>query len=160
MTDFAVRTAHAGDATAVATLKCVATTSSRAVSAADAERYATLIGDPTSVVLLAETDGGPVGFLAMRCAAHAAVESRNPVQLWQIYVAPLHHGSGAAARLMDRAIDEVRKRGHNVAWLGVSEGNARAIAFYRRHGFRSIGVHAVGTGEHAHSDLVMLRGLD
>lgn len=45
-------------------------------------------------------------------------------------------------------------------WLGVSEDNARAIAFHRKHGLKALGVPQVGSGEHAHMDLLMNRAID
>lgn len=160
--EFTIETARAEDAAVLATLKRLATASAATAhepSPADVNRYAVLIAEATALVLRAQSNDDTVGFLAMRRDAHAAVASRDPVQLWQIYVAPAYHGSGAAARLMDAAIDRMRKRGHDVVWLGVSEGNVRAISFYRKHGFQPVGVHAVGAGEHVHHDLVMARVL-
>lgn len=157
--EFTVRIARAQDTAGITTVKRLATASTHGPALEDTERYAALIGEPNGLVLLAETGSETIGFAALRCESHASVGSRNPVQLWQIYVLPAYHGSGAAARLMDTAVERMRQRGHDVLWLGVSEGNLRAIAFYLRHGFRSLGVHAVGTGEHVHRDLVMTRAL-
>jgi len=159
---FTIDTARAEDAAALASLKRFATASAATAhepSPVDVNRYAVLIAEPTALVLRAQANGDTIGFLAMRRDAHAAVASRNPAQLWQIYVAPAYHGSGVASRLIGTAIDRMFERGHDVVWLGVSEGNARAISFYRKHGFQPVGVHAVGAGEHAHPDLVMARAL-
>ena len=96
-----------------------------------------------------------LGYLALQLQAHPAVESRNPVQLWQIYVVPDFHGTGIAAGLFAAALEYARRHSHDVIWLGVSEHNARAVAFYRKHGFGALGLHGVGTGHREHEDLVM-----
>ena len=50
----------------------------------------------------------------------------------QIYVRPTYFGAGVGDGLMRAALSRVA--GSSV-WLGTSKQNARAIAFYRRHGF-------------------------
>ena len=68
---------------------------------------------------------------------------------------PTFHGSGVAAQLMSMALDRAQDHGHDVIWLGVSEHNARGIAFYRKYRFQPHCLHQVSVGDHAHSDLVM-----
>jgi len=136
-----VRTARAADAAAIATIN----------SAASAD----LIERCAGLVYVAEADGSVVGYLALQHQAHPAVESRNPIQLWQIYVVPDFHGVGIAAELMAAALEYARGRSHDVIWLGVSEHSARAVAFYRKHDFEALGLHRVGAGHHEHEDLVM-----
>jgi len=135
----------------------------RAARASDADAIAMvnpatsadLIEGRSGPVYVAETDGSVVGYLALQHDTHPAVESRNPVQLWQIYVTPEFHGAGIAQQLIASALEYARRHSHDVIWLGVSEHNARAVAFYRKHGFRALGRHSVGVGDHEHEDLVM-----
>ena len=136
-----VRTARASDAAAI--------------SAVSPTTSADLIERCAGLVYVAEADGSIVGYLALQLQAHPAVESRNPVQLWQIYVVPDFHGTGIAAGLFAAALEYARRHSHDVIWLGVSEHNARAVAFYRKHGFGALGLHGVGTGHREHEDLVM-----
>jgi ribosomal protein S18 acetylase RimI-like enzyme len=56
-----------------------------------------------------------------------------PLELYAINILRRAHGTGLADELMARAI------GDRAAYLWVLEGNARAIAFYRRHGFSDEG---------------------
>lgn len=136
-----VRPARAADATAIAAVNAAA-------SVEVVERY-------PGLVYVAEADRLVVGYLALKNEAHSAVESRNPLQLWQIFVVPAFHGAGIAAELMTAAMHHAREHSHDVVWLGVSEQNARAVAFYRKHGFTPLGLHRVGAGHHAHEDLLM-----
>ncbi len=51
-------------------------------------------------------------------------------ELWSLYVAAGHHGSGVAGQLVEAVLPS-RAPAH----LWVLDGNARAIAFYRKVGF-------------------------
>lgn len=81
--------------------------------------------DDTTV---AEVDGRVVGFIMI---AGDEVE--------QVFVAPDHRGSGVAALLLAEAERQVAAAGHEVAWLAVVAGNARARRFYEKHGWSDEG---------------------
>jgi putative acetyltransferase len=57
----------------------------------------------------------------------------------QVFVDPDHHGSGVAAPLLAAAERRVAAAGHDVAWLAVVVGNARARRFYEKHGWVDAG---------------------
>jgi GNAT superfamily N-acetyltransferase len=61
-------------------------------------------------------------------------DAPTPLELYAIYARQGWWGSGLANRLLDVAI------GKDAASLWVLEGNQRARAFYRRHGFAEDGV--------------------
>jgi ribosomal protein S18 acetylase RimI-like enzyme len=58
--------------------------------------------------------------------------------LLQIAIAERWRGSGAAELLVRRFVDEMERRGAANVLLGVEPDNARAIAFYRKMGFREV----------------------
>jgi ribosomal protein S18 acetylase RimI-like enzyme len=60
-------------------------------------------------------------------------DAPTPYELYAINVLARGHGTGVSDALLDVAI------GDRPASLWVLEGNARAIAFYRRHGFTDQG---------------------
>jgi GNAT superfamily N-acetyltransferase len=60
-------------------------------------------------------------------------------ELEQVYVDRAARGTGVAALLLQCGEDDVRRAGHTRAWLAVVAGNARARAFYARHGWRDAG---------------------
>lgn len=64
------------------------------------------------------------------------VPPARPLELWGLYVASSHHGTGLARRLAERAL------GDAPAELWVFDGNPRAEAFYRKLGFERDGVEA------------------
>ncbi len=65
-----------------------------------------------------------------------AGEVPSTALLMQIAVAESLRGSGAAERMVEAFLGEMRDRGVGTVSLGVEAENARAIAFYRRLGFR------------------------
>jgi diamine N-acetyltransferase len=163
---WSVRPARASDAASLAAVNAAASTApaDRAVGASpvpspEIGAFAHLLEPRTGLVYVAEAGGSIVGYLALQRAAHPAVTGRSPIQLWQLYVIPPLQGSGVAAQLMSAALGHARAARHDVMWLGVSEENYRAMAFYRKQGFQALGAHEVGTASHAHRDVVMSRAV-
>ncbi len=78
---------------------------------------------PNQIVLVAETEDGVVGFIAIE---GAWVE--------HLYVAPTHQGIGIGDTLLQKA-KELRPEG---LMLWTFEGNHRARAFYEKRGFVAV----------------------
>src|SRR5436305_271799 len=81
-----------------------------------------------------------------------------PVELARFYVAHAWHGRGIAQALMDAVKNAAEVLGGKTLWLGVWERNARAIAFYEKCGFRTVGSHPFLVGSDLQTDLVMQQG--
>jgi diamine N-acetyltransferase len=133
-------------------------------------RIAEQLADPDATFLLIEEvpTGGrsgpgaaasPVGYVHVRPGTTPAVEGADPVELVRIYVE--HHltGAGFGSRLMQAAIDEARRRGHDTMWLGVWEYNLAAQRFYARWGFREVGEVRFVLGSDVQADRLMSRPL-
>jgi len=80
---------------------------------------------------VAVEDGSVIGFASAGPARDD--DAPRERELWALYLAPERHGSGAAQPLIDAAI------GADPAYLYVLRGNARAIRFYEKQGFRADG---------------------
>lgn len=72
-----------------------------------------------------------------------------PEELWVLNVERRHQGTGLATVMLDEAL------GDRAAYLWVVEGNERAIAFYRRHGFQLDGTRQAQ--DEGNEDLRMVR---
>lgn len=119
------------------------------------------IRDPACSTLLLTADGSLAGYAQLRRGAVPdCVQARRAGEIWRFYLLPHCHGSGAAARLMSACLDELRRHDCDVAWLGVWEHNPRAIAFYRKHGFATLGEHVFLLGQDPQRDLIMARAVD
>jgi GNAT superfamily N-acetyltransferase len=84
---------------------------------------------------IAERDGaalGVVGYLP-----HHAEDGL--AHFWLLFVTRAEWGTGLAARLHDAALEAARGAGYTRMRLYTPEGQARARAFYRRHGWRDHG---------------------
>lgn len=96
----------------------------RRTLAAFHERASQRVADTT----VAEVDGRVLGFVMV---VGDEVE--------QVYVGRDARGSGLAGVLLAEAERQVEAAGHEVAWLAVATGNARARAFYAKHGWSDAG---------------------
>ena len=67
----------------------------------------------------------------------ASITDRYPSHL-HIDVLPAAQGTGQAVQLLTTLLDELRRQNSPGVHLGVSAGNPRAIAFYRKHGFNEL----------------------
>jgi ribosomal protein S18 acetylase RimI-like enzyme len=116
---------------------------------------------PSIRVLLLERDGEPVGYAQLR-SGHApdCVPSTPTIELWRFYIDRSGIGLGLAQTLMQAVYAHARDAAAQSLWLGVWEHNARAIAFYRKCGFREVGAHPFHLGEDLQTDLIVLRDLD
>lgn len=84
------------------------------------------------------------------------VEGAAPAELWRFYVDQPWHGRGLAPRLMSAVHDAAAELGGRTLWLGVWEKNERAIAFYKKCGFRDVGQHDFWLGDDRQTDRIML----
>ncbi|RYC13808.1 GNAT family N-acetyltransferase [Nocardioides zhouii] len=125
------------------------------------------LADPACVVLLAEADDGtdPLGYTMLIGGEPTdpdvarTIRFRPTVSLERCYVHPDHHGTGVASHLMAATLDAARQTGAQGIWLGVSEENARANAFYARHGFEQVGKKRFHIGDAWEDDNVRERAL-
>lgn len=102
------------------------------------------------------------GGLQQRTLEKEAEHGELPnIQLHTLYVLNRAQGTGVADTLLARALGEEADESQPVdAVLWVVEHNRRAIAFYRRHGFREVGEPVEMTGPWAglREQLMVRRG--
>ena len=116
------------------------------------------LADPRHIVVLAERDGEAVGYAMLRQGpAPNGVQDTDAIEIMRLYAVKRFIGGGIGATLMQRCLEEAASRGKSTIWLGVWEHNARAIAFYRRWGFTTVGAQPFIVGHDRQSDHVMAR---
>jgi ribosomal protein S18 acetylase RimI-like enzyme len=120
------------------------------------------LSDRDSAFLLACDGGGHIeGYAKLRAGlADDAVTGPDPFEIERLYADPAAIGLGIGAALMRACLDEAAARGYRTIWLGVWVRNARAISFYERWGFRTVGSHQFTLGADQQIDLIMERPVD
>lgn len=117
-----------------------------------AERFAEYLADPDRAVLTAADGERIIGYAML-------VRAGDDAELSKIYVLPDHHGRGASAALMERALATAGAWGVRRVWLGVNQKNERAQRFYAKHGFEVEGTRTFRVGSRLENDYVMARSV-
>jgi len=130
------------------------------------ELQAAEIVDPAGNILVVETtaphgNSSLIGYAHLfRSPAPAVITGPTPLELKRFYVDFSWHGRGIAQMLMTEVLRTAMAQGARTLWLGVWEGNARAIAFYRKYGFLRVGEHLFPVGSDPQIDWLLVRSLD
>ncbi|MGV0992775.1 MAG: GNAT family N-acetyltransferase [Mycobacterium sp.] len=119
-----------------------------------AQRFAAYLADPDRRVLALREVGRIIGYTVLIRPAGTL-----EVELSKFYLLAGHHGSGAAAALMQAALDWAAESGAQRIWLGVNRNNERAQGFYRKQGFEVTGTRTFELGAGIEQDFVMARSL-
>jgi GNAT superfamily N-acetyltransferase len=96
-----------------------------------AEIIGTTAEHPRGGLWVATVHGEPAGILFGRIDP-----AYTTLHVGAMWVAPEFRSHGVGPRLVEAAVDWAKGSGVSLAELWVTEGNARAAAFYQRHGFR------------------------
>jgi len=120
------------------------------------------LSDPHQRTWIAEEGAnGAIGYAVLtRSPAPLHLQAQQAAEIVRLYADQQWHGRGVGASLMDACLKQAREWKSELVWLGVWEVNARAIAFYQKHGFRSMGTQTFLLGTDVQNDLVMARRLD
>ena len=86
---------------------------------------------------------------SVRSEADRAANTASLIAMW---VAPHARGSGAASLLVEAIQAALRADGVGTLLLEVAPDNARAVAFYRRHGF-AFQAHRERLASHPHIEV-------
>ncbi|MDX8481660.1 N-acetyltransferase [Mesorhizobium sp. VK24D] len=114
------------------------------------EKLAAELEDDNKMSFVAErTDGSIAGY------AMAAMDEHGDVMLDRVHVEPQEFGSGLAVDLLHAVL--AAHAGIPSIALEVIEGNDRAIAFYRKHGFEVAERRPAAHGVGGHASLIMRR---
>ncbi len=123
--------------------------------------YQAALADPAQSVLIGETPlGAPVGYalLTPPDMTVTTVDGQD-VELKRIYLLAGWQGNGHGDRLMEQVVALARERGATRLLLAVYPQNAKARAFYARHGFAEIGETIFMVGDTPFRDLIYARTL-
>lgn len=117
--------------------------------------------DPRREIWVAETAGRLVAYFMLTEGppdGDVTVGAR-PLELQRIYVDREFHGRGVAHALMEKILERARAREFTTLWLGVWEHNQRALAYYAKFGFTTVGEHTFVLGKDPQRDLILALAL-
>jgi len=106
-------------------------------------------------VRMAEEEGEIAGYLKLAPVSLPMVHEPDALEIKQLYILAPWQGAGVAGALMDWAVETGRVEGAPALYLSVWEHGARAIAFYSRFGFATVGVAPFQLGTRSYQDPVM-----
>jgi diamine N-acetyltransferase len=69
------------------------------------------------------------------------------LELHRVYVYRARQGVGVGRILLNWAVERARQRGAKSLYLGVFQGNEKAIAVYKARGFEIVGTHTFKVGD-------------
>ncbi len=111
--------------------------------------------DPRNTFRVGEASGRLVGYWKLRRgAAPPCVRGAQPIELHRIYLLQEAVGRGWGRCLFEDCY-QVARADHRTLWLGVWEHNDRALGFYRRLGFETVGSHDFELGQDVQTDLIL-----
>ena len=111
---------------------------------------------PENIFLIIEAEGNPIGFAQLIMdSREETIKGVRTLEIRRIYATQENIGKGVGKELMSAAIQEAKQRGCDSIWLGVWEKNPRAIAFYKKWGFREVGTHTFTVGDDPQNDFIM-----
>lgn len=102
-------------------------------------QYEGWLADPDSFLLIAESDGAPIGYALVRTRPGSATweGSERVGEVETLVVLPGERGRGVGGALLDRVCEKLARLGIGELTLHVLPENEAAIEFYRRRGFRT-----------------------
>jgi diamine N-acetyltransferase len=117
------------------------------------------LGDPQCRTWVAEGDDGTlVGYAhAGPCKLPHPEVADGSGEIHQIYLRRGTQGTGAGRALFDAALAYLAATRPGPVWLGVWSGNAKAIAFYEKAGFKRVGTYDFKVGESTDLEFIYRR---
>lgn len=116
------------------------------------------LGDPANLFHAVFYGGKPAGYSKIVCnCPHPAIGLKPVTKLERLYLLQSFYDLKLGHQLLQQAIDLSKRAGDKGMWLNVWKENKRAILFYEKAGFETVGESRfVLTEAHANPAWVML----
>ena len=122
------------------------------------EHVARGLADPDQASWIAERDGLGLAYAhAGPCHLPHPEADMGQGELYRLYVARGAQGLGLGTRLLDTALDWMRRRFAGPQWLGVWSGNLKAQGLYARYGFAKVGEYRFPVGAWLDDEFIFQR---
>jgi len=92
-------------------------------------------------LIIAEENGSFAGFLYFFVGDHPWFEPDVDRfgHILEVHVKPQYQGKGAATRMLEYAMEDLKKRNVNVAYIDTGANNLKALRMYEKMGFKEFG---------------------
>ena len=109
-----------------------------------------------SIFYLAMLNNKPVGYLKINFLdAQTEEQGNDAMEIQRIYILSEYKGKGIGTALMSKAEEEAKIAKVKRIWLGVWEHNDKAIAFYKKKGYKRFSEHTFMFGNDPQTDYLM-----
>lgn len=114
------------------------------------------INNPNSEFYFAAIDDAPIAYFKLNTGnAQTELKETQGLEIERIYVLQGYQGKKIGELLINESIGIARKKNKTYVWLGVWEGNLKAISFYQNHGFEVFSQHQFTLGKDIQTDIMM-----
>ena len=123
----------------------------------DPQKIERSLGKTNNLYWLAFVDDLPVGYAKLKLDSPSAfIPSGRTCQLQKIYVEKAFLKQRIGHRLQAQLLEKAGQLKYEYIWLSVLNSNERAIKFYQKNGFQSIGNHDFQIGKERFSFEAMM----
>lgn len=126
------------------------------------ERTQAELVDSNNIFLLAFAHDAaePIGYAKLKIEKEdMSVQGTRTIEIERLYVDAIAIGQGVGASLMQACLNEATALDYQAVKLGVWERNERAIAFYKRWGFETVGTRVFMLGSDRQNDFILQRAV-
>ena len=114
------------------------------------------LADPQNIFWLVLVNDTPVGYVKLFAGlAAACVRSQKPLKIARLYLLQAWCGQGIGHELLQRSFRYAQENGYTSVWLTVWEKNERALALYKKLGFKIIGEEEFILGKDVQLDYIL-----
>lgn len=121
-----------------------------------AENFKAHIANPSEELWVAESNQLLIGYALLKFGAQCPIAVKTQIQLATLYVQAHFIGQGIGAALLAHCHN--RLPADETLWLMANAQNARAIAFYKQHGYTQAGLTYFELSGERHENVVLVSG--
>lgn len=109
--------------------------------------------------IVADQDSNLIGAAEIIYEAESPIGDVKAPELSKLYILDWFCGKGVGTKLIDATEKLLQARGYKEYWLWVLISNDRAISFYNKHGFTSMGTALFHMEKNTYNNYVMYKSI-
>lgn len=110
--------------------------------------------------IVADQDTNLLGAVEIIYDAESPIGNVKAPELSKLYILEWFCGKGIGAKLIEATENTLLKNGYKEYWLWVLISNERAISFYNKHGFKSMGTALFHMEKNTYNNYVMYKSIE